>query len=319
MEDKSINLLILGSSGFIGQNLVEQLSEIDDFNICGVDKRSPEHITPKDFVIADVSNVKLLKEIVLNFVPNYIINLAATTDLGVSSEDYYKENVIIVENLIEILSEFKEIKLIHFSSMLADSRLQKRHTHNSAALYYGKSKRVGELLLIENGFVTMDRTIILRPTSIWGKYFKEPYVDFFKLIKKGRYLNIGLKRFKSFGYINTVVDQVSEILKNKFVGNIYVVGDKEPYELEAFSKKISASFQVREPFVINKIILVLISRILSGLLNDNRNPLPTTRVKNLLDPIVYLPEEFDYVPVSSDLDLDSSVENVASWLGKTKV
>jgi hypothetical protein len=71
--------------------------------------------------------------------------------------------------------------------------------------------------------------------------------------------------------------------------------------------------------VINKLILVLISRILGGLLIDNRNPLPATRIKNLLDPIVYVPEEFDYVPVSSDLDLDSSVENVASWLDKTKV
>ena len=313
-----MKLLILGSSGFIGQNLVEHLSAVDGFNICAVDKRPPKYITPKNCVLADISNIDLLKKIISEYAPNYIINLAATTDLSKTSEDHYKDNFIIVMNLIEILSKLKEIKLIHFSSMLADPLLLKRYTPKSAVIYYGQSKRAGEVLLLENEFITADRAIILRPTSIWGKYFKEPYIDFFRAIEKGRYVNIGIKRLKSFGYIDTVVYQVLQILTNKFIGKIHVVGDKKPYELESFSKKISKAFRVCDPLIINKKYLVLISKILSLLLNNNRNPLNKTRLKNLLDPIVYVPEEYTYVEVLDDLDLEKSLETVTSWLEKSK-
>jgi GlcNAc-P-P-Und epimerase len=319
MQVRVMKLLILGSSGFIGQNLVEHLSALDGFNICAVDKRPAKYITPKNFVLADISNIDLLKKIISEYAPNYIINLAATTNLSKTSEDHYKDNFIIVRNLIEILSNFKEIKLIHFSSMLADPLLLKRYKPNSAVIYYGQSKRAAELLLLENEFIVADRAIILRPTSIWGKYFKEPYVDFFKSIEKGHYFNIGVKRLKSFGYINTVVNQVIQILTNQFIGKIHVVGDKDPYELENFSQKISKAFRVRAPLVINKRFLVLISKILSLILNKNRNPLNSTRLKNLLDPIVYVPKEYPYVEVFEDLDLNKSVETVASWLKKNKI
>ena len=81
-------ILITGASGFIGTNLLEHFKDKYivrniDFNMPKIQKRNTywENI--------DITNYSELEKCILEFSPNYIVHLAARTDLqGNTIEDY---------------------------------------------------------------------------------------------------------------------------------------------------------------------------------------------------------------------------------------
>ena len=55
---------------------------------------------------------------------------------------------------------------------------------------------------------------IIRPTSIWGPWFGEPYDKFFHIVLKRMYFHMGEKACrKTYGYIDNVIYQIESILR----------------------------------------------------------------------------------------------------------
>lgn len=55
---------------------------------------------------------------------------------------------------------------------------------------------------------------IIRPTSIWGPWFGEPYDKFFHIVLKHMYFHMGEKACKkTYGYIDNAIYQIESILR----------------------------------------------------------------------------------------------------------
>lgn len=122
-------VIVTGGLGFIGSNLIELLIE-KKYYVLNIDKisYSSNFYNVKDysknykFKKKNISN-KNLKDIIFNFKPNGIFNLAAETHVDRSidkPDDFIKSNIIGVFNILEIFkqfsSKFKNTRLIHVST-----------------------------------------------------------------------------------------------------------------------------------------------------------------------------------------------------------
>jgi len=181
-----LKILITGGSGFIGTNLIEALIKNKE-TVLSLDTRKPQNLTHTPFwVNCDIMNYNYFSLVVEEFKPDVIIHLAARTDL-VNSRNLkeYSVNIEGVKNLIKIC-ELNSIKnLIHFSSMLVHSRESLlNECEPQPDTDYGKSKLIGEKLILSSKIKNISNLTILRPTSIWGPWFGEPYNQFFNMARK---------------------------------------------------------------------------------------------------------------------------------------
>ena len=112
-------ILITGSSGFIGTNLVEFLLKNNLYNVLGFDINNPKIKKHTDVLRQiDIRDKNTLLKAVKEFDPTYVIHLAARTDLnGVTLEDY-DSNTNGVINLVEALSSLTNVKRVIFASSM---------------------------------------------------------------------------------------------------------------------------------------------------------------------------------------------------------
>ncbi|QXV64862.1 NAD(P)-dependent oxidoreductase [Mucilaginibacter sp. 21P] len=173
-------VLVTGGSGFIGTNLITNLLK-DNFQVLSVDIALPaNHDHLSKWEMLDILNYRELEKTALAFDPHFIVHLAAVTDLNGKTSNYYHTNVEGTQNVIKVAEKLPRLKKIVFASSMyvckpgdvpADYKTFNPHT------LYGESKVEGERLVNEIKDANY-KWVIIRPTSIWGPWFKIPYVDF---------------------------------------------------------------------------------------------------------------------------------------------
>ena len=123
-----MNFLITGGSGFVGRNLVKEISNLKNTKVYVIDKKSYNfNLKNVFFIKADLGDLKALKKI--NIKIDYIYHLAA--DLGVQKIMKYplwslKNNLTTTENIIQ-LSKIKKIKRLFFFSTSEVYSLLNKH------------------------------------------------------------------------------------------------------------------------------------------------------------------------------------------------
>ena len=94
---------------------------------------------------------------------------------------------------------------------------------------------------------------IIRPTSIWGPWFGEPYDKFFHIVLKHMYFHMGEKACKkTYGYIDNAIYQIESILRaspEKVNRNIYYLGDYEAYSITDWANEIANIESIKIPHV----------------------------------------------------------------------
>jgi len=221
-----MTVLVTGSSGFVGTNLIKQLKKIGFKNIIGVDKKPPQldHILD-NFYQLDIANESFIDNIV-SLIPDkidYIFHLAAQTSSRVSEENSYLDistNCFGTSQIIkfaELKGQKSKIfpKIIFMSSMAiyGNSKLPFKETMRPKPnSVYGISKVFGEMLLEkykENG----GEYIITRLFNCYGPYQdmtndKQGMLSIFlnQGVEFGEYSVTGsLNRTRDFIYIDDVV------------------------------------------------------------------------------------------------------------------
>ena len=99
-----MKILITGSAGFIGSCLSTHFHNLGH-RVLGLDKVRSSNC-PYSTVCVDMRSYDELYNVVLNFMPDVVINLAARTDLNSSKLISYSDNTLSVENLCRASSIF---------------------------------------------------------------------------------------------------------------------------------------------------------------------------------------------------------------------
>lgn len=248
-------ILITGGSGFIGTNLIEYLQKNDDFELLNFDINEPKIKSHNRFwSCIDIREFKELREKIVEYKPEIVIHLAARTDLrGLKLQDY-DANMIGVSNLLKVIDEVGTVQRAIFASSMyvcEPGYLPKDFEDYAPHTLYGESKVETEKRIKEaNPSYTWS---IIRPTSIWGPWFGEPYDKFFHIVMKRMYFHMGKKACrKTYGYIDNAIYQIESILKaepEKVNRNVYYLGDYEPYPITDWANEIAEMEGIRIPQV----------------------------------------------------------------------
>lgn len=206
--------IILGSSGFIGQNLI---------------KRNPnsEGVSLRD---GNWKNQISDAEVIINLVGKAHDHKGTATE-----QDFHYANVDLAK---EIFNEFLKSNanlIIHISSIAALEEFESQnplreedecHPFSS----YGKTKREAEEWLLQQNLPEKKKLIILRPPMVHGEGDKGNLGLLYKLISKGiPYPLASFDNKRSFISIDNFSYFINQIIENKELleNGIYHISDDE--------------------------------------------------------------------------------------------
>lgn len=312
-------ILITGGSGFIGTNLVDYYIKLG-WNVKNLDITTPKCSQPNGvWEHCDITDYNALHTCVLSFQPEYIVHLAARTDLDGKSVDDYCANTVGVENILKTASQIKGLKkiLITSSMLVCHTGYQPRNQYDYApTTFYGKSKVITEQTVWQNQ-PDCDWAI-LRPTSIWGPWFGTPYRKFFDVVKAGMYFHIGHRSCtKTYGYVENAIYQIHQILTNptKDENNkVFYLGDEPAIPIEEWANQIAGELGRNVPRV--PYWLIRTAAFLGDIigLTGLHFPMTSFRLKNMTtDNIVDLSNTMHIAP-NPPIDRITGIRRTLAWM-----
>jgi nucleoside-diphosphate-sugar epimerase len=253
-ESMADRIIVTGASGFIGTNLLNDFIE-KGYEVINIDFKVPQFKKQINYwKDVDITNYDLFEKTVLDFNPDYIIHLAARTDLdGMTLEDY-SANTIGVDNLLRIvrkLSDLKKVLIISSRYVCPNGYYPKDQFDYAPHTKYGESKVVTEKNVWANE-PHCDWSI-LRPTSIWGPWFGIPYRNFFDTVVKHMYFHFGKKPcYKTYGYVGNSIYQIEQLLFNETPdkdNKVFYIGDTPAYNIGEWADEIAHELGFKVPKV----------------------------------------------------------------------
>ncbi|MGA6119755.1 NAD-dependent epimerase/dehydratase family protein [Sphingobacterium anhuiense] len=211
-------LILGGKSGFIGQNIDNQLGSTFDL----------EFLSMRNF---DIMNKSFTADCVINLVGK------AHDHTGTAIEsDYFHANVELAKKAFQIFISSSAKIFIHISSLAAieelesDKALSEKDECNPVS-WYGKSKRAAEQWLLKQELPMHKKLIILRPPMVHGPGDKGNLGLLYKFISKGiPYPLASFDNHRSFISIDNFCYFIEQIIENnhKLATGIYHISDDEP-------------------------------------------------------------------------------------------
>jgi nucleoside-diphosphate-sugar epimerase len=321
-------ILVTGGSGFIGTNMIDLLLKYE-FEIINYDIEIPrckDHLTY--WVQLDLLDKKSLCSQLSIDKPDFIIHLAARTDLNENKNlDGYKVNIDGVRNLMECAKLIGNLKRIMIASSMLVCKLgyfpKSFDDYNPNSLY-GESKVMTEKIVKEY----MLDWVIIRPTSIWGPWFAQPYRNFFDLVLKGIYFNIPAKHSstKTYGFVENTCEQIYRLMLNNNESvkhNYFYLGDLEPINISNWAIKIRLLNNQSKPITLSKWFLKLAAHIgdfLKTKFYIQNFPINSFRYQNMTNDNVIqdLKRTIDITHVGRKCNLDDETLKTLNWIKKTK-
>ena len=245
-------ILITGGSGFIGTNLIEYLRKANA-EILSIDISDPKIVEHHQYwKCIDILDEDSLTKSVMAFQPEYVIHLAAKTDLNGKTLKDYDANMQGVTNLLNVLDKVGSVKHAVFASSMyvcEPGYIPKDFEDYAPHTLYGESKVETERRIKEHNPKYI--WSIIRPTSIWGPWFGEPYNKFFHIVLNRMYFHMGKRACKkTYGYVDNAIYQIISILHadaEKVNKNVYYLGDYEPYDITEWANEIANEVGIHIP------------------------------------------------------------------------
>ncbi len=318
-----MRILITGGSGFIGTNLVDYFVSRGD-HVANVDRIAPRNSAHHSYWHpGDLLDGVRLSSLVRDVAPNVVIHMGARTDLHGRSVDDYLANTVGVKNLISAVDGVKSLRRLIFASSRLVCRIGYAPRHLSdycPTTPYGESKVAGEKIVRDADSRLPCPWLIVRPTSIWGPWFGEPYKTFFLTIARGRYVNPGsAKILKSFGFVGNTVHELGRLVEAPaaaFAGKAIYLADYPPIdvaEMAAAIQRASGAPPIRSVGVGPLRLVALVGDCLKAL-GWRNPPLTSFRLANLLTPMVHDLKPLEEVVGVLPYSLEAGVRITVDWL-----
>ena len=247
-----MKILLTGASGFIGTNLLEDLIS-KGYDVLNVDYKEPKIASRKAvWKNVDIIDYNSFEKACLDFAPDYLIHLAARTDLDGRTLEDYDANVTGVENLMKIVHKLPGLKKVIITSSKFVTRNGykiKNQRDYCPHTKYGESKVETEIRVWNNE--PQCDWCIIRPTSIWGPWFGVPYRDFFDMVMHRMYFHIGkIKCHKTYGYVGNAVYQIEQLLFTETSdenNKVFYIGDEPAYEINEWADEVASELGFKVP------------------------------------------------------------------------
>ena len=249
-------ILITGSAGFIGSNLMTKLRSLGE-ETCGLDNYSnyysPSMKLKREIALdlagstinADISNREELRTIFERFKPTVVINLAAQGGVRASKTDpfpYLQSNQLGFLNLIELSRDFGVSKFIYASSSSVYGDSTHAPFEESSLLPAPKSlyalSKLSNEIIAQHFHAPSMKKIGLRFFTVYGPWGR-PDMAMFRILassilEKEFVLTASATVERDFTYVDDVSNLVSEIVQkdmSRLNHEIFNVAGGNPYSL----------------------------------------------------------------------------------------
>ena len=229
-----MNILITGSSGFLGKEVVNLLKN-NKYYLTFLTRKKKNK---KNYVFCNLNNKIRLRLILKKLNPKAIINLAAEVDFNKNTNDMYKVNSQCPNEIAKYCKK-KKIHFIHASSISVHGikKTYSKKTKFNPINHYGKSKLKGDNLIIKSNC----KYSILRFGGIYGKNGPNHLEinRYIKLAQKEKKIEFdgNKKNLRNYIFVKDAAQTILHCLQHKKYGIFYVGG--EILSFESMLKKIS--------------------------------------------------------------------------------
>jgi GlcNAc-P-P-Und epimerase len=317
---ESSKILVTGGSGFIGTNLIEYLLE-KNHQVLNVDIKSPlDRRHGPHWLKGDILEERFLGETFLGFMPDYVVHLAARTDIAEKkSLDGYRVNTEGTKNVLKAIAKIKSVKrAIVASSMLVCGLgyLPKDDSDYNPPNLYGESKARMERIVREFGLPC--EWLIIRPTTVWGPWSIRYRAEFFSILQRGFYFHPGRKTVcKTYGYVGNVANQIYRFLEapSKAIHEKTLYIGDPPIDLRTWVDKFSQELCGKGVRVVPRWVFRGVATIgdiiaLTGL----SVPLTTFRLVNMVTPNILDVDTAIRITGFPIYNVDDGVRLTIAWL-----
>lgn len=191
-----MNVLVTGSSGFVGTHLVPELQE-QGARVIGIDRVDPPgHAHPDEFIKGDLNDTAIADEGMRD--ADIVYHLAAAKDdWGISREEYMQENVGVTETLLASATRHEVARHVFYSTVAVHGTGPGAKGEDAPLrpeIPYGESKVEAEA--VYRAFaeeVSGAQVLILRPSAIYGRHqpWRTNVYRLIESIQKRRFVMIG--------------------------------------------------------------------------------------------------------------------------------
>jgi nucleoside-diphosphate-sugar epimerase len=160
----------------------------------------------------------------------------------------------------------------------------------------------------------------VRPTSIWGPGFEEPYRGFFLALARGRYVHPGgADPRRSFGFAGNVVYEyvkLSQAPQESVAGRTFYLTDYEPVRVRQWAEVITREMGIKSPRQIPLGALRVAARAgdVAAKLGWKSPPLTSFRLRNMLTDSVSDTTNLQAVVGPLPYTLEEGVRMTVKWL-----
>lgn len=267
-------ILIIGSNGMLGQRVVELFSKRENCELHLASAEEKSFFAEYDYTKIDITVKKEVKNLIEKFYPDFIINLAAYTNVDkceTEKELSWSVNV----NAVEYMAKYAVVTdshLIHISSDYVFDGQDGPYTETdlpNPISYYGRTKLASENIIKKfNIPSTTIRTNVLFGNAKFGR------PDFVKWVvnslQEKQKIRIVTDQFNNPTYLDDLASGIGEIVNLKKVG-LYNLGGSEFLDRYEFTKKIAEyfnlDFDLVEPITTDVLKQPALRPLKSGLIN----------------------------------------------------
>ena len=225
-----INIGILGSSSFIGQELINQLVNKDYKIYLLTRKKLLKNLNDKNIIFISGKFIKKDLSKFISKIDILIYLVAETNDVS----KMHQVNVGLLKKVISV-SKKKILKIMYISSASVygnnNSKILKETSKCFPLTKYGITKYKGENLLVEGSKKNYFKLIIIRPSTILGKNMKnESILQMISSINANKFFYYqNQNSIMNYIYVKDLCEIIIKLIRyNKF----------KNYEIFNFSNKI---------------------------------------------------------------------------------
>ena len=254
-----LRVLVTGSSGYIGAQLVSQLQQ-SGTDCISVDKRIPDGKSSAKNIMLDLCDREKALKLISDFRPDCIVHCGTNSALAYKDGllESFRDDAAALANILEALRKFPDCRLIFFSSSYVYSGAKSAQPlAEPAAMQPSHNFGVAKLFFEQFLFRTHRNTVVFRLSSVFGPdnplHPNAIYSMARECIDKGSLTVWGTgSRMMQYIYMQDVINCILKAVEPSFAPGVYNLGGSEYLSVADSAKMIAAFFKAKVIFLKDK-------------------------------------------------------------------